>query len=73
MNNAFSGSVTGLFWLRKVLTPAEVSTLYRDTLVHRDSSNYVPGDTVISWSEILTTGSIHGGTFTFLPFGNNLE
>eukprot|EP00116_Pleurobrachia_bachei_P005582 sb/3465844/ len=68
LRNAFSGKITGLFWLRKVLTPDQVSTLYKDTLVDRDSASYPPEDIVLSWSGILTTGKFHGGTYKYHSF-----
>ena len=64
MTQSFSGAITGLFWLRSVLTPDQVSTLYNETIVHRDSTSSIPADSevIISWSDILATGSFHGGT-----------
>ena len=69
-NNAFSGSVTGLFWLRTALTPDQVSALYKDTLVHRDSTSSIPHDSevVISWTEILKISSFHSGVIVFGKF-----
>ena len=66
--NAFSGELTGLFWLRKALSPDEVDTLYKDTLVNRDSASYPQAETVLSWNDILTKGSINGGTYTYSIF-----
>ena len=65
--DAFSGSVTGLFWLKTALTTDQVSTLYHGTRVDRDSTSSIPHDSevVISWNDILTRGSFHGGTIVF--------
>ena len=68
MKDTFSGGLMDLFWLRKVLTPDQVSTLYKDGILHRDFASYLPGDVVLSWSDILTTGSFHGGAYTQSTF-----